>query len=184
MRSRVRDFAAATPQNALIVGAWAAARALADLESEPPVGMTERFADWRFGSPVTAVARELGAAEAEARWCALAVALLLEMQGWPGSSSGESAVAELSRRLVSSPGGAAMLGVNEYEGRRWFHEEGFDRALEWLEIAALESAGAAPGRSHEMNVADAIGALRTAAARSGFDVDLLLEELVAGGLED
>ncbi len=105
--------------------------------------MPERFADWRFGSPATAVARELGAAEEEARWGALTVALLLEVQDWPGSSSAGSALlVDLYRRLVSSSGGAAMLGVNEYDGRRWFNQEGFERALPWVEVVALESAGA------------------------------------------
>ncbi len=41
-----------------------------------------------------------------------------------------------------------------------------------------------PEWGDEMNVADAIAALQAAAEESGFDVDLLLEELLARGLED
>ncbi len=184
--SRVHEFANETPLQAMILGAWAAARALSDLEGEPPVSAPERFADWRLGNAVASIARGLGVGDIEAVRSGRAVALLLETEGWAESKVAGTVPLSLGKRLVASPGGVDFLGVNEYDGRLWFRQEGFEGALPWLEVSVLEAIAGAPERAPEIRktVAGSINALRAAAESSGFDVNLFLEGLVAGDLED
>jgi glycosidase len=147
--------------------------------------------EWMLGSLLAAALRDLGLDEAQARESVALVNILIAHQGWceglgaPSRAAGAAPVTTPAYRALDSwlrdAGVRSFLHVNRHREILWFHQESFDRLLEWMLATAALQACAAAGRTARQAglqaaaCAATIRRLRLAEQKSGYQVEALLE---------
>ncbi len=159
---------------------WAGIRAL---------GSRDRIAEWRLGPIIAGAARDMDLDAAAAEGMAGSLLALAPFRRW--AEAGETpadVVARVAETIFTEADVQRALGVNEYQGVRYFNKEAFERLL-WLlmaiaavDITAVDSArpaAAVPGGL--LSAYRAVELLKDAEARSGYDFDKLLRLIKGTG---
>ncbi len=159
--------------------AWCALEALGWMKdaADPRHTAGELFDTLRLREPLAESFSALGLT-GEERWRAAArVRAALAHAAWgPGAETvPERSVAPLS--WVHDPDVAWLIGVNEYEGVRYFNKEAFERLLWWMALPTLLEVASAPEKeSARLNLVERELQSRVrAAAEAGYRVEALLE---------
>ena len=166
----------ADPWHRAVLVAWSILEPLGRLAPDAMVGPTSRawFDELRLGTVLATSLRDRGLDEAQA-WAASDRIRMLMTLARPSNVTGRSA-ADRARAVTDAwlLDGASqrVLGVNTYEGVRWFAREGWRELIDW---ALLLDLVAAP---EDAKTSAAVAAKQLAAGdASGYRVDDLLTAL-------
>jgi hypothetical protein len=137
-RSRDREIlvgALASTDRWMTLLAWVLTHRLGEIEGGEETRESARswLEEWYLGPTVADFLGERGLSNDEARRAVAAVDLVIACEAWLGLPEEQGALLDdFLARLFASPEGEAFLGVNLYEGVRWFNREAFFDLLEWL----------------------------------------------------
>jgi glycosidase len=154
---------------------WAGLRAL---------GSTSRIAEWRLGPIIAATGRDMGLAAAAAEGTVGSLLALAPYRSWhEAGKTRRDTVRRIAETMFAEGDVQRALGVNEYQGVRYFNKEAFE-SLIWLlmAIAAVDITADSGRPVAEVpatlrSAFRAIRLLQDAEARSGYDFDKLVDEL-------
>ena len=166
----------ADPWHRAVLVAWSILEPLGRLAPDAMVGPTSRawFDELRLGTVLATSLRDRGLDEAQA-WAASDRIRMLMTLARPSNVTGRSA-ADRARAVTDAwlleGASQRVLGVNTYEGVRWFAREGWRELIDW---ALLLDLVAAP---EDAKTSAAVAAKQLAAGdASGYRVDDLLTAL-------
>lgn len=151
-----------------ILGGWTVLRGLGGDGAEWSAELAHRrIESWRLAEVLRESILGLGAESESAERAAEMARALLEFSDWGADLDGTNAGAlEVVERAFARGRAASVLGVNEFEGTLWFHEESMEVfAASLFRIAALR----------EVRRADSPGGAASAVAEVCGAVDLLLD---------
>jgi hypothetical protein len=139
-----------------LLAGWALLAAFADAAGKrtKPENVGRLITTWRFDRRLAGILSLQGHGDFAALHQKVLVLLDL-MQLTPGEEHGDDGgeqspkerAAEVVETLAASPSAPVTLGVNTFEGVRWFNKERTECAIHWASIAAVLYAGDTPEKA-------------------------------------